>query len=551
MSNPSTRYIFVTGGVVSSLGKGIVAASLGALMKARGLKVTIQKLDPYINVDAGTMNPYQHGEVFVTDDGAETDLDLGHYERFVDESLGRDNNVTTGKVYGAVIERERRGDYLGDTVRVIPHVTDQIKESIRKVARESGADVVLCEVGGTVGDIEGLPFLEAIRQVKKDVGPGRALYVHVTLVPHLGAAGELKTKPTQHSVKELRAIGIQPDIIVCRTEKELTPEMVDKIALYTDVSPKAVFESRDVSSIYEVPLRLEEQGVGDLVVERLGLPAQAPDLTEWNSLVQRIKMPSGQVRIALVGKYVELKDAYISLAEALTHGGIANNAAVEIVRLDAESVARGEQDEVLHSAHGVLVPGGFGSRGIEGKIQAIQFARTEKVPYLGICYGMQWAVVEFARHVCGWKGAHSTEVEPDCAYPVIAEMSEQKDLRQMGGTMRLGSYQCRLRKGTRAYAAYGVLEVSERHRHRYELNNRFRMDLEEAGLVISGVNPERNLVEIVEIKEHPWFVACQFHPEFKSRPYRAHPLFREFIRAALLYSRGARNEEEVASPAPV
>jgi CTP synthase len=541
----------VTGGVVSSLGKGIVAASLGALMKARGLKVTIQKLDPYINVDAGTMNPYQHGEVFVTDDGAETDLDLGHYERFVDESLGRDNNVTTGKVYGAVIERERRGDYLGDTVRVIPHVTDQIKESIRKVARESGADVVLCEVGGTVGDIEGLPFLEAIRQVKKDVGPGRALYVHVTLVPHLGAAGELKTKPTQHSVKELRAIGIQPDIIVCRTEKELTPEMVDKIALYTDVSPKAVFESRDVSSIYEVPLRLEEQGVGDLVVERLGLPAQAPDLTEWNSLVQRIKMPSGQVRIALVGKYVELKDAYISLAEALTHGGIANNAAVEIVRLDAESVARGEQDEVLHSAHGVLVPGGFGSRGIEGKIQAIQFARTEKVPYLGICYGMQWAVVEFARHVCGWKGAHSTEVEPDCAYPVIAEMSEQKDLRQMGGTMRLGSYQCRLRKGTRAYAAYGVLEVSERHRHRYELNNRFRMDLEEAGLVISGVNPERNLVEIVEIKEHPWFVACQFHPEFKSRPYRAHPLFREFIRAALLYSRGARNEEEVASPAPV
>ncbi len=527
-----TRFIFVTGGVVSSIGKGIVAASLGTLLKSRGFRVTIQKLDPYVNVDAGTMNPYQHGEVYVTDDGAETDLDLGHYERFIDENLGRDNNVTTGKIYGTVIERERRGDYLGATVQVIPHITDQIKSCVRKVADDSQADVAIVEVGGTVGDIEGLPFLEAIRQFKKDVPAERVLYVHVTLVPHLGAAGEMKTKPTQHSVKELRSIGIQPDLIICRTEKGITREMIDKIALFCDVSPQAVFESRDVSTIYEVPLRLEKQGLGDFVVQRLGLEQRKPELENWHDLVKKIKKPTRQVRICVVGKYIEIKDAYLSLAEALEHAGIAHGVGVEIVRLDAETVAQ-QGVELLAGAHGILVPGGFGSRGVDGKILAITHARTAGIPFLGICYGLQWAVVEFARNVCGWTAANSTEVDPDTAFPVIAEMAEQKGIRNLGGTMRLGAYACRLRKKTRAFQAYGQLEISERHRHRFEFNNRFRMDLEDAGLVISGINPDRNLVEIVELKDHPWFVACQFHPEYRSRPYRAHPLFRDFVGAAV------------------
>lgn len=531
--NNHTRYIFVTGGVVSSIGKGIVAASLGTLLKSRGYKVTIQKLDPYINLDAGTMNPYQHGEVYVTDDGAETDLDLGHYERFIDENLCRDNNVTTGKIYGAVIERERRGDYLGATVQVIPHITDQIKANVRKVADESQSDIAIVEVGGTVGDIEGLPFLEAIRQFRKDVSaPDRVLYIHVTLVPHLGAAGEMKTKPTQHSVKELRAIGIQPDIIVCRTEKSLTREMIDKIALFCDVSGQAVFESRDVSTIYEVPLRLEKQGLGEYVVQRLGLEARKPDLENWHSLVKKIKKPNNRVRISVVGKYVEIKDAYLSLAEALEHAGIANDVGVDIVRVDAETLAK-EGPQLLAGSHGILVPGGFGSRGVEGKISAITHARTQGIPYFGICYGMQWAVVEFSRNVCGWTGANSTEVDPDTAYPVIAEMAEQKGIQQLGGTMRLGTYACRLRKSTKAMKAYDKIEIIERHRHRFEFNNRYRMDLEDAGLVISGINPDRNLVEIVELKDHPWFVACQFHPEYLSRPYRAHPLFRDFIAAAV------------------
>ncbi|MEW6277430.1 MAG: CTP synthase [Candidatus Eremiobacterota bacterium] len=533
------RYIFVTGGVVSSIGKGIVAASLGTLMKARGFSVTIQKLDPYINVDAGTMNPYQHGEVYVTDDGAETDLDLGHYERYIDEGLGKDNNVTTGKVYGAVIEKERKGDYLGDTVRVIPHITDQIKSTILKVSRESNADVAIVEVGGTVGDIEGLPFLEAIRQFKYDVGPERVLYVHVTLVPHIGAAGELKTKPTQHSVKELRAIGIQPDVIICRTEKNLSDDMIAKISLYTDVPRDSVFASRDVSTIYDVPLRLEKQGLGDLVVRRFNLSQAPPDLEEWKAMVRKLKKPAENVRISVVGKYIELKDAYLSIAEALQHAGVANDAGVEIMRVDASALEAGDEEAeaVLRSSHGILVPGGFGARGIEGKIKAIEYARTKKIPYLGICYGMQWAVVEFARNVLGWREAHSTEVEPDCPYPVIHEMIEQTRVKHKGGTMRLGAYACRLRKKTKAAAAYQAESVHERHRHRFEFNNKFRMDLEDAGLTISGINPDRDLVEIVELKEHPWFVACQFHPEFRSRPLRAHPLFRDFVAAGLHLNR--------------
>lgn len=533
MANPKqVRYIFVTGGVVSSLGKGIVAASLGTLLKNRGFSVTVQKLDPYINVDAGTMNPYQHGEVYVTDDGAETDLDLGHYERYVDVSLNADNNVTTGKVYGAVIEKERRGDYLGDTVRVIPHITDQIKAMIRSVSRRSDNDVAIVEVGGTVGDIEGLPFLEAIRQVKFDVEPGHVLYVHVTLVPHLGAADELKTKPTQHSVKELRGIGIAPDVIICRTERAMGDDHIKKIALYSDVKPNAVFSCQDVPSIYEVPLALEEQGLGHYVLERLGLPKQSVDLSAWRDIVHRKTSPETSVRIALVGKYVEIKDAYLSIAEALEHAGIANGVKVEIERIDSSEVTPATAHERLSGADGILVPGGFGSRGHEGKIEAIRFARENNIPYFGICYGLQWAVVEFARHVHGWDKAHSTEVEPATDKPVITHMPDQRSLEQMGGSMRLGAFTCQLKEGTKAHAAYGQNEIKERHRHRFEVSNIFRSELEEAGLIISGINPERNLVEVVELADHPWFVACQYHPEFLSRPYRAHPLFRDFIAAA-------------------
>lgn len=526
-----TRFIFVTGGVVSSIGKGIAAASLGNLLKSCGYKVTIQKLDPYVNVDAGTMNPYQHGEVYVTDDGAETDLDLGHYERFIDESLGRENNVTTGRVYGSVIQRERRGEYLGQTVQVIPHITDQIKDYVLNVAEDSRADIAIVEVGGTVGDIEGLPFLEAIRQFKKDVPSDHVLYMHVTLVPHLGAAGELKTKPTQHSVKELRSIGIQPDVIICRTSMEMTPEMVSKIALFCDVNKNAVFSCPDVPTIYEVPLRLEEQGLAKYVMGKLGLEDRSPQISAWREMVENIKADKPTVKICVVGKYIEIKDAYLSLAEALEHAGIANNVGVEIARIDAESVSENGTG-VLEGAHGILVPGGFGNRGVNGKIEAINYARTHDIPFFGICYGMQLATVEFARNVCGWEGAHSAEVDPNTPYPVVAEMAEQKNIQELGGTMRLGAYDCRLRRRTKAYKAYGKLEISERHRHRFEFNNRYRMDLEDSGLVISGINPDRNLVEIIELKNHPWFVACQFHPEYKSRPNRPHPLFRDFVKAA-------------------
>lgn len=531
--NKSVRYLFVTGGVVSSLGKGIVASSLGTLLKARGLRVTIQKLDPYINVDAGTMNPYQHGEVFVTVDGAETDLDLGHYERYIDENLKAWNNLTTGKIYGRVIERERRGDYLGDTVRVIPHITDQIKEFVHQVAEESQADVAIVEVGGTVGDIESLPFLEAIRQFKNDVGSDKVLYLHVTLLPHLGAAGELKTKPTQHSVKELRAIGIQPDVLVCRTEKTPGQEHIRKIALYGDVPTKAVFACPDVPSIYDVPLLLEQEGLGDFVVERLGLKCAAPDLDAWKTMIRRMKTASETVRICLVGKYVEIKDAYMSIAEALQHAGIACGCRVDIERLDAGELMSGAGMESLRSAHGILVPGGFGARGVEGKIRAIEFARQEKIPYFGICYGLQWAVVEFARNVCGLKDANSTEVDPQTAHPVVWAMEDQKSVERMGASMRLGEYSCKLAAGSAAERVYGPGEIRERHRHRFEVNNEYRQQLVESGLVISGLNPERDLVEIVELRDHPWFVACQFHPEFASRPYRAHPLFRGFVEAAL------------------
>ena len=539
----NVRYIFVTGGVVSSLGKGIVAASLGTLLKNRGYTVTVQKLDPYINVDAGTMNPYQHGEVYVTDDGAETDLDLGHYERYTDVSLTAENNVTTGKVYGAVIEKERRGDYLGDTVRVIPHITDQIKAMIRSVSRRGENDVAIVEVGGTVGDIEGLPFLEAIRQVKFDVEPGHVLYVHVTLVPHLGAAGEMKTKPTQHSVKELRGIGIAPDVIICRTERPMGEDHMKKIALYSDVKQNAVFSCPDVPSIYEVPLKLEEQGLGNFVLDRLGLPAATVDLSAWREIVRKKTSPERTVRIALVGKYVEIKDAYLSIAEALEHAGIANGVRVNIERIDSSQVTQANAHDVLSKADGILVPGGFGSRGHEGQLEAIRYARENKVPYFGICYGLQWAVVEFARHVCGWPKAHSTEVEPETEKPVITHMPDQRAVEQMGGSMRLGAFACRLKEGTKAHAAYGVTEIKERHRHRFEVSNLYRPELEAAGLVISGINPERDLVEVVELPDHPWFVACQYHPEFLSRPYRAHPLFREFIAAAKAGQSGIRADQ--------
>ncbi|MBT9588466.1 CTP synthase [bacterium] len=541
----SVRYLFVTGGVVSSLGKGIVASSLGTLLKARGLKVTIQKLDPYINVDAGTMNPYQHGEVFVTVDGAETDLDLGHYERYIDENLHACNNQTTGKIYGRVIERERKGDYLGDTVRVIPHITDQIKEFIHQVAQQSDADVAIVEVGGTVGDIESLPFLEAIRQFKNDVGSDKVMYLHVTLLPHLGAAGELKTKPTQHSVKELRSIGIQPDVLICRTEKAPGQEHIRKIALYGDVPTKAVFACPDVPSIYDVPLFLEQEGLGDFVVQRLGLQCKPPDLDAWKTMLRRMKTATDTVRICLVGKYVEIKDAYMSIAESLQHAGIACGCRVIIERLDAGELTSGGGMEALRSAHGILVPGGFGARGVEGKIRAIEFARQERIPYFGICYGMQWAVVEFARHVCGLKDANSTEVAPDTTQPVVWAMEDQKSVELMGASMRLGEYECVFTPGTAAERVYGQPGARERHRHRYEFNNAYRQQLEEKGLVISGINPERNLVEIIELRDHPWFVACQFHPEFASRPYRAHPLFLGFVEAALKRATAGRTAATV------
>lgn len=529
-----TKYIFVTGGVVSSLGKGITAASLGCLLKSRGLKVAMQKFDPYINIDPGTMSPYQHGEVFVTDDGTETDLDLGHYERFVDENLSRSSNVTTGQIYWSVLQKERRGDYLGQTVQVIPHITNEIKESVYRVARESRPDVVITEIGGTVGDIESLPFLEAIRQLKSDVGRENVLYVHVTLIPYLRAAGELKTKPSQHSVKELRSIGISPDVLVCRTEKELSRDLIEKLALFCDVDREAVIQALDAPSIYEVPLMLARQNLDQIILDRMGINYGPGDLSEWERLVARFREPRGDVKIALVGKYVELHDAYLSVVEALRHAGIHHQARVEIKWADAQELEQGGAASFLAEADGILVPGGFGDRGIAGKILAARYARENRIPYLGICLGMQCAVIEFARSICGLEGAHSSEFDPGTPYPVIDLLPEQREVTDKGGTMRLGSYPCRLEPGTRSYAAYGTPLIRERHRHRYEFNNAFGPLLIERGLKIAGVSPNGRLVEIIELPDHPWFVACQFHPEFKSRPNRAHPLFRDFVGAALI-----------------
>jgi CTP synthase len=528
-----TKFIFVTGGVVSSLGKGITAASLGRLLKNRGLSIAIQKFDPYINVDPGTMSPYQHGEVFVTDDGAETDLDLGHYERFVDINLNKNSNVTTGKVYDCVLKKERRGDYLGGTVQVIPHITNEIKERIFQVAKESNPDVVITEIGGTVGDIESLPFLEAIRQIKGDIGRENTLYVHVTLVPFLRAAGEAKTKPTQHSVKELRSIGIQPDIIVYRSEMPISREMEEKIALFCDIDKDAVIQVVDAESIYEVPLTLKEQGLDDIVVERLGLKCSEPDLSDWKRIVDKIKNPKYCLTIALVGKYVELQDAYLSVGESLRHAGIYHESKINIKWVYSADLTPENLGEYLCGVDGILVPGGFGDRGIEGKILAAQYARENKIPFLGICLGMQLAVVEFSRFVANLEGANSSEFDENTPYPVIDLLPEQKRVEHKGGTMRLGAYPCRLVKDSKAYQAFQKDQVWERHRHRYEFNNDYREVLTAKGMKISGTSPDGRLVEIVELIDHPWFVGCQFHPEFKSRPDRPHPLFREFVGASL------------------
>ncbi|WP_041671553.1 CTP synthase [Acetobacterium woodii] len=528
-----TKYIFVTGGVVSSLGKGITSASLGRLLKSRGLKVSIQKFDPYLNFDPGTMSPYQHGEVFVTDDGAETDLDLGHYERFTDENLSKYSNVTTGKVYWNVISKERRGDYLGGTVQVIPHITDEIKDGILRVTEYSHPDVVITEIGGTVGDIESLPYLEAIRQFKGDLGAENVLYIHVTLLPYLGKAGELKTKPTQHSVKELRSIGIQPDIIVLRSEKEVEEGLKAKISLFCNVDKKAVVVNMDAAELYEVPLMLEKEGLAELVCEKLQIECKAPDLTEWKDLVKKAKSLENKVTIGLIGKYVELHDAYLSVAEALRHGGIGNNSEVVIKWIHSEDINEENVDRMLKDLDGIIVPGGFGHRGVEGKIHAIQYARVNKIPFLGLCLGLQLAVIEFARNVAGLKGAHSVELDPETPYPVINLMEEQKKIIDMGGTMRLGLYPCELMDGSKALEAYGEKNINERHRHRYEVNDDFITELEAKGLVFSGMSPDRVLVEMIEIKDHPWFVATQAHPEFKSRPNKPHPLFNSFVKAAL------------------
>lgn len=526
------KFIFVTGGVVSSLGKGITAASIGRLLKNRGLSVTILKLDPYLNVDPGTMSPFQHGEVFVTDDGAETDLDLGHYERFIDTNLSKMSNVTTGKIYWSILSKERRGDFLGGTVQVIPHVTNEIKERITRLAKESGADIVIVEIGGTVGDIESLPFLEAIRQLRSDIPRNSCLYVHVTLIPYIGAAQELKTKPTQHSVKELRSIGIQPDVIVCRSEYPVSRDLRSKIGLFCDIEERAVIPNTDVETIYEVPLRFLEENLDEIILEKLNLPAPPIDIGEWQRLVDTIRNPRQSVRIAIVGKYVSLPDAYLSVAEALRHGGFFHRSDVEISWVDAELLERQSPKEVLAGVDGILIPGGFGYRGIEGKIRVTQYARENRIPFFGICMGMQCAVMELARNVCRLDGANSSEFGP-AEHSVIDLMPEQHDIEDMGGTMRLGLYPCVLDKGSRSFAAYGTEVVYERHRHRYELNNQYRSPLEEGGMQMTGLSPDKRLVEIVEIRDHPWFVACQFHPEFKSRPNNPHPLFRDFIGASL------------------
>ena len=537
----ATKYIFVTGGVVSSLGKGITAASLGRLLKSRGYKVTVQKFDPYINIDPGTMSPYQHGEVFVTDDGAETDLDLGHYERFIDINLSKSSNVTTGKIYQSVITKERRGDYLGGTVQVIPHITNEIKSRVFRVGNNENADFVITEIGGTVGDIESLPFLEAIRQVKKDVGKNDVLYIHVTLVPYIGAAGELKTKPTQHSVKELRSIGITPDILVCRSEHPMSEDMIAKLAMFCDVDKEAVIQNLTAKSIYEVPELLEKQHMDDIVLKKLDMPLKEKDMSGWHDMVARIlKHYDRKVTIAVAGKYVELQDAYISITESLKHAALHNEAELDIRWVNAEKIeAPGTNlDKVFEGVDGILVPGGFGDRGIEGKISAVQYAREHKIPFFGICLGMQCAVIEFARNVCGLQDANSSEFKADVP-AVIDLMPDQVDIEDKGGTMRLGLYPCKVYPGTLTEKAYGQPLIYERHRHRYEFNNEFRDMMVEKGLVLSGISPDNRLVEIVELpeSEHPWFLGCQFHPEFKSRPTRSHPLFRDFIAAALEYGK--------------
>ncbi len=530
MANLRQKFIFVTGGVMSSLGKGLASASIGALLESRGLKVTLLKMDPYINVDPGTMSPYQHGEVFVTDDGAETDLDLGHYERYVSSPTGRANNFTTGQVYDTVITKERRGDYLGGTVQVIPHVTDEIKRRI--VAAAEGYDIAICEVGGTVGDIEGLPFLEAIRQFGRDFGRDNVIYVHLTFVPYIAPGGELKTKPTQHSVKELTGLGIQPDFLLCRTDRLLSRQLKSKIASFCNVDETSVITAKDVEWIYEVPLVLHQEGLDDRIVERLQMWTGAPSLRKWQKTVHILKNAGESVRIAVVGKYMELKESYKSLTEALVHGGIANGVHVELDCIDAEKMEKQDVQKFLGGVQGILIPGGFGDRGSEGKVRAVRYARENKVPFFGICLGMQIAVAEFARNVCSLKGANSAEFDPATKHPVIHLMDQQKDVDQMGGTMRLGAYPCVLASDSLSARMYRKKRISERHRHRYEFNNGYREMMREKGLRISGLSPDGKLVEIVELADHPWFVGCQFHPEFKSRPTDCHPLFRGFIRAA-------------------
>ncbi len=529
-----SKFIFVTGGVVSSLGKGIAAASLAKLLEARGLKTAIIKCDPYLNVDPGTMNPFQHGEVYVTDDGAETDLDLGHYERFTNAVLSKDSSITAGKVYFSVITKERRGDYLGKTVQIIPHITDEIKERIKKVAKNADVDITLVEIGGTVGDIESLPFLEAIRQLRWELGETYALNIHVTLLPYIKSAGEQKTKPTQHSVGKLREIGIIPNILLCRTEKPISQEQREKIALFCNVDVDAVIEAADVKHIYEVPAALKKEGLDELVLKKLNIKLPDKGLKAWEEgVLKRLRSPAKEVKIAVVGKYIQLQDAYKSIYEALVHGGIANNARVNIVKIDSEEMEKGDPKKLLKGVQGVLIPGGFGSRGIEGKVRTVQYLRENKIPFFGICLGMQIATIEFARNVVGLKNANSTEFDKDTAHPVISLIEEQKKVKNLGASMRLGSYSCAVNKGTKAFEAYKSAKIAERHRHRYEFNNAYRVQLEKKGFVIAGVNAERDLVEIIEIKDHPWFVGCQFHPEFKSKPDVAHPLFKGFIAAAL------------------
>jgi len=528
-----TKYIFVTGGVVSALGKGIASASIGCLLEAHGLKVNLMKMDPYINVDPGTMNPYQHGEVYVTDDGAETDLDLGHYERFTSAKMSKLNNVTAGMVYESVIQRERKGDYLGQTIQVIPHITNEIKDRIRWLAEKESPDVLICEVGGTVGDIEGQPFLEAIRQFWLEVGRSNAIFIHLTLLPFIKTAGELKTKPTQHSVRALRELGIQPDILICRTERRLTDDLRQKIALFCNVELRAVIEARDTDIIYSIPMKFRDEGLDEIILEKLRIDASEPNLTDWMKMLEVMRSPVGEVEIAVIGKYTSLHDSYKSIIEAVIHGGIANKVKVNIRWVESTDLRNDTIYDALDHVDGILIPGGFGARGIDGKLMAVKFARESKVPFLGICLGMQVAVIEFARSVCFLEGAHSTEFDVNTKHPVISLLEEQRKVKKMGATMRLGSYRCILEKESKAYNSYGNEKISERHRHRYEFNNEYREIMREHGMRFTGINPEQDLVEIIELSDHPWFVACQFHPEFKSKPLNPHPLFKNFIKHSI------------------